>query len=292
MDARQLEHFLAVVDHGGVHKAAQALFLAQPSLSQSIRALERDLGHDLFHRVGRRLVLTQAGDALVEPARRVVRGLASARSSVDAAAGLETGRVEVAAMPSQAVEPLSAVIGAFTARHPGLTVAIRAAATAGAVVEMVRTGVTEVGLLASSEPVGSVGVVLEDFGTQRFVLVAPPDWPVPAGGVVRRADLAGQRLVVGQVGTGMRALVEDIRAEGVELTAVVESEHREAILPLVLGGVGIAVLADSWAPLARQAGALVLDLEPPAHLRLALVRRRQAPSPAAEAFLAAARSVR
>ncbi|HWO64482.1 MAG TPA: LysR family transcriptional regulator substrate-binding protein, partial [Umezawaea sp.] len=235
---------------------------------------------------------TQAGQALVEPARRVVRGLASARSSVDAAAGLETGRVEVAAMPSQAVEPLSAVIGAFTARHPGLTVAIRAATTAGAVVGMVRTGVTEVGLLASSEPVKAVGVAQEDFGTQRFVLVAPPDWPVPAGGVVRRADLAGQRLVVGQVGTGMRGLVEDVRAEGVDFTAVVESEHREAILPLVLGGVGIAVLADSWAPLARQAGALVLDLEPPAHLHLALVWRRQALSPAAEAFLEAARSVR
>jgi DNA-binding transcriptional LysR family regulator len=135
-------------------------------------------------------------------------------------------------------------------------------------------------------------VVLEDFGTQRFVLVAPPDWPVPDGGVVRREDLAGQRLVVGQVGTGMRALVEDIRADGVELTAVVESEHREAILPLVLGGVGIAVLADSWAPQARLSGALVLDLEPPAHLHLALVSRAQPMTPAAEAFLAAARSVR
>ena len=292
MDARRLEHFLAVVDHGGVHRAAQALFVAQPSLSQSIRALERDLGHDLFHRVGRRLVLTQAGHALVEPARQVVSGLAAARSSVEAAAGLETGRVEVAAMPSQAVEPLSGMVRAFTERHPGMTVGIRAAATAGAVVEMVRTGVTEVGLLASGEPLTSAGVVLEAIGTQRFVLVAPADWPAPANGVVRRSDLAGQRLVVGQVGTGMRALVEEIRADGVELTEVVESEHREAILPLVLGGVGVAVLADSWTPLARLSGALVLDLEPPAHLHLALVSRRERVTPAAEAFLAVARAVR
>jgi DNA-binding transcriptional LysR family regulator len=63
VDARQLEYFLAVVDHGGVNRAAAALYLAQPSLSQSIRALERDLGHQLFHRVGRRLVLTDAGQA-------------------------------------------------------------------------------------------------------------------------------------------------------------------------------------------------------------------------------------
>jgi DNA-binding transcriptional LysR family regulator len=291
MDARQLEYFLAVVDHGGVNKAARALYMAQPSLSQAIRALERDLGNDLFHRVGRRVVLTQAGHALIEPARQVVRGLASARASVDAAAGLETGRVEIAAMPSQAVEPLGAMIRAFTTRHPGLAVTIRAAPTASVVIDMVRTGVTEVGLLASTEPLKAVGVELEQIGTQRFVLVAPADWRVPAGGVVKHQDLAGQRVIVGQQGTGMRKLVEEIRAD-VELTEVVESEHREAILPLVLGGVGVAVLTDSWASLARQSGALVLDLEPPAYLHLALASRQARMTPAARAFLDAASGIR
>jgi DNA-binding transcriptional LysR family regulator len=291
MDARQLEYFLAVVDHGGVNKAAQALYLAQPSLSQAIRALERDLGNDLFHRVGRRVVLTQAGHALIEPARQVVRGLASARASVEAAAGLETGRVEIAAMPSQAVEPLSAMIRAFTTRHPGLAVTIRAAPTASVVIDMVRTGVTEVGLLASTEPLKAVGVDLDRIGTQRFVLVAPADWRVPDGGVVRHQDLAGQRVIVGQLGTGMRRLVEEIRAD-VGLTEVVESEHREAILPLVLGGVGVAVLADSWASLARQSGALVLDIEPAAYLHLALASRQAPITPAAQAFLDVAREIR
>jgi DNA-binding transcriptional LysR family regulator len=289
MDARQLEYFLAVVDHGGVNKAAQALYIAQPSLSQAIRALERDLGNDLFHRVGRRVVLTQAGHALIEPARQVVRGLVAARASVDAAVGLETGRVEIAAMPSQAVEPLGAMIRAFTTKYPGLTVTIRAAPTATVVVDMVRTGVTEVGLLASTEPLKAVGVRLEQIGTQRFVLVAPADWP--GGEVVTHGDFAGQRLIVGQLGTGMRRLVEEIRTE-VELTEVVESEHREAILPLVLGGVGVAVLADSWASLARQSGARVLDIEPPAYLHLALASREAPMTPAAQAFLETAKGVR
>jgi DNA-binding transcriptional LysR family regulator len=83
----------------------------------------------------------------------------------------------------------------------------------------------------------------------------------------------------------MRRLVDEIRASGVELRQVVETEHREAILPLVLAGVGVAVLTDSWASLARQAGALVLDLNPTAYLHVALVSRRGPISPPAVAFL-------
>jgi DNA-binding transcriptional LysR family regulator len=284
MDARQLNYFLAVVDHGGVNRAAKELYVAQPSLSQSIRSLERDLGTALFHRVGRRLVLTEAGRALVEPARQVVRGMEFARASVDSVAGLTTGRVEIAAMPSQTIAPLSGWIGRFTRRHPEVLVSVRAAFTAREVVQMVRSGVTELGLLGSSDPASAPEVTITPTGTQRFVLVAAPDGPFPPGRPIRREQLAGQRLIVGQEGTGMRRLVDDIIGAGVPSRIAVESEHREAILPLVLDGVGMAVVTDAWTPLARQAGALVLDLEPPAHLHIALVNRRGPLTPAARAF--------
>jgi DNA-binding transcriptional LysR family regulator len=84
MDIRHLEYFLAIVDHGGFNRAASALYVSQPSLSQAVRTLERDLGTDLFHRIGRRAVLTEAGKALIDPAREAVRSLRTARSSVEA----------------------------------------------------------------------------------------------------------------------------------------------------------------------------------------------------------------
>lgn len=289
MDARQLEYFLAVVDHGGMHKAADALLVAQPSLSQTIRVLERDLGTALFHRVGRRLVLTQAGHALIEPARQVVRELTAARASVESVAGLQVGEVTIAAMPSQAIEPLGGMITRFTAQHPGLSVSVRAAFTPADVLAMVRGGVTELGLAAGPEPLVATGVETIPRGRQRFVLVTGPDTPFAAGEPVRHEQLAGARLIVGQEGTGMRRLVDEIRAAGVELTQVVETEHREAILPLVLGGAGIAVLADSWAPLAEQAGARVFALDPPAYLHVALVSRSTGLTPPAKAFLDAVR---
>ena len=73
MDQRRLEYFLAVVEEGGVTRAAGRLHVAQPSLSQALKTLEAELGLELFHRVGRRLRLSAAGEAFVGPARQVLR---------------------------------------------------------------------------------------------------------------------------------------------------------------------------------------------------------------------------
>lgn len=288
MDVRQLEYFLAIVDHGGFGRAASALYLSQPSLSQAVQALERDLGSSLFHRIGRRAVLTEAGTALIEPARAAVRSLETARARVAAVHELRDGRLDIAAMPSQAVEPLTTMIRGFSSRHPGVSVSIRAAFTSRDVIDMVRTGAAELGLLATSGPLPDKEVISHAAGEQRFVLIAPPKGPFSRGSSVRCEQLAGQRLVVGQRGTGMRAYVDGLRERGIGFTIAAETEHRVAILPLVLAGVGLAVVTESWRTMAERAGALVLDIEPESTLRIALVGRRAERSPAADAFLTCA----
>ncbi|MEU5876226.1 LysR family transcriptional regulator [Spirillospora sp. NPDC047279] len=291
MDVRQLEYFLAVVDHGGFNRAAAALFIAQPSLSQAIRQLEKDLGNPLFHRIGRRVVLTEAGNALIGPARQAVRSLEVARESVSAARGMRTGRVTIASMPSPAVEPLSSMIHAFAGRHPGVEVVLKDAPVPEAVVDAVRQGVTELGLLSATDPPATSEVDVHLVEEQRLVLISPPDGPFSAGPPLPRERLAGQRLIVGERGTAIRRLVEEIRASGVDLSIAVQTEHREAILPLVLKGVGVGVLAEAWRPLALRAGAVVLDLDPPASIRLCMVSRKGWLSPAAGEFLATALAV-
>ncbi|MFF4054067.1 LysR family transcriptional regulator [Streptomyces chartreusis] len=286
MDVRHLEYFLAAVDHGSFNRAAASLYLSQPSLSQAIRILERDLGSELFHRIGRRVVLTEAGVALVEPARAAIRSMQLARTSVESVHGLVTGRLEIAAMPSQAVSPLTEMISRFIRAYPGVSVTVRAAFTAREVTEMVRTGAAELGILASAGESQATEVCTHPLSEQRFILLAPPDGPFPPDTTaVGMEDLAGHRLVVGQQGTGMRQYVDDLRAGGVDVTLAVETEHRVAILPLVLAGAGLAVVTEAWRELARQTGVLALDLEPPTSLKVALVSRHGATTPAAEAFL-------
>ena len=90
MDLRRLRLFMAVVDEGGFTRAAESEFVSQPSVSQAIRELEDELGTPLFHRVGRGVVLTAAGEALVGPARQALRDVESATAAVAAVVGLES----------------------------------------------------------------------------------------------------------------------------------------------------------------------------------------------------------
>ena len=99
------------------------------------------------------------------------------------------------------------------------------------------------------------------------------------------ADLAGARLIVSKQGSLMRRLVDDVLASGVDAHIVVEVEHRTSILPMVLAGIGHAVLPSSWAPLAERSGARVRHIESTLVLRIALVSRTAALTPAARAFV-------
>ncbi|MGY1728992.1 LysR family transcriptional regulator [Geodermatophilus sp. SYSU D01062] len=297
MDVRQLTYFLAVVETMNFGRAAEQLYIAQPSLSQAIGTLERELGVPLFHRVGRGIRLSDAGAQLVEPARQVVRDLEAARAAALSVRGLQRGRVELVAMPSPGMEPLSTLIRDFTAAHPAMTVTADAAFTPEEVVQAVRTGRAELGLLGAASPPHPGGLRVLLIEDQPLVLVSPPEdgappqhedrGPMgePAMRTVDRAALAGTRLIVSRQGSLMRGLVDDVLASGVDARIVVEVEHRTSIMPLVLAGVGHAVLPSSWAPLAQRSGALVRRIEPAVLLRIALVSRTSTLTPAAQAFV-------
>ena len=151
MDARQLRFFLAVIDYEGFSKAAEQLYIAQPSLSQAIAGLERELGVALFHRVGRGVKPTDAGLNLIGPARQVLRDLASAQSAMDAVKGITTGRVEIITMPSPGVEPLTTIMQQFVNDHPDITLSVDAAFIPEEVLHAVRTGACEIGLLGADQ---------------------------------------------------------------------------------------------------------------------------------------------
>ena len=296
MDARQLTYFLAIVEHLNFGRAAEQLHLAQPSLSQAMSNLERELGVPLFHRVGRGIVLSDAGAQLVEPARQVLRGLDSAKAAVQSAQGLQHGRVELVSTPSPGMEPLSSIIRDFSAAYPAMSVTADAAFTPEEVVQAVKTGRAEIGLLGAASSPDTSGLRVLPVEEQELVLLSPPDsTDRPSGrrgrrsngkvASVRRVDLAGMRLIVSKPGSVMRQLVDEVLASGVDARIVVEVEHRTSILPMVLAGIGHAVMPSSWSPLAQRAGARVRNIEPPSVLRIAMVARDAAVTPAARAFI-------
>jgi DNA-binding transcriptional LysR family regulator len=297
MDVRQLTYFLAVAENLNFGRAAEQLHIAQPSLSQAIATLERELRVPLFHRVGRGIVLSDAGTQLVEPARQVVRDLEAAKAAARSARGLQRGRAELVVMPSPGMEPLSTLVRDFTAAYPAMTVTADAAFTSEEVIQAVKAGRAELGLLGAASLPRAGGLRILPIEDQSFVLISPPQsdeqQALPAGEraadsgrlPVAREDLAGARLVVSKQGSLMRQLVDDVLASGVDARIVVEVEHRTSILPMVLAGIGHAIMPTSWAPLAERAGALVRHIESSSVLRIALVSRTTALTPAARAFV-------
>jgi LysR family carnitine catabolism transcriptional activator len=286
MDERHLRHFLAVVEDGAVTRAAARLHLAQPSLSQSLRALERELGAALFVRAGRGLRLSSAGEALVGPARQALRVLDSARAAVGEVAELAAGTLAIAALATLAVDPLSALIGHFRLAHPGVAVRVREPESAEDVATLVRTGECELGL--AHLPLPAERLLTFELGVQELLFVLPPG--SAAGGPLAPASLRAVPLVLSPPGTSTRLLLEQaLQAVDVAPRIAVEIASREAIVPLVLAGAGAALLP---APLAREAGrrgAVVRASRPRIARRIGLVQRDGPLSAAAAAFVALAR---
>jgi DNA-binding transcriptional LysR family regulator len=141
-------------------------------------------------------------------------------------------------------------------------VTVKAVFTARDVTEAVRAGAVELGLPATARPLPETESANVALGQQRFVLLVPPGDPLAGRQSVTCEELSSRRLIVGQPGTGMRAYVDSLCEQGIAFSVAAEIEHRVALLPLVLAGVGLAVVTESWRDLARHAGAHVLDIEP------------------------------
>jgi LysR family transcriptional regulator, carnitine catabolism transcriptional activator len=287
MDERRLRFFLAVVEAGGVTTAAARLHVAQPSLSQALRTFEAELGVELFHRVGRGLRLSSAGEALVGPARQVLRAMDEAREAIAGTTELRAGTLELAALATLAVDPMADLVGRFRALYPGVQVRVHEPETAEGVSALVHDGSSELGVAHLSMP--DPGLETVKLGDQELLFAMPPEEGHSAGKPLRARELARTPLVVSPPGTSTRILLEQaLAAVGVIPQIAVETAAREATIPLVLAGAGTALLP---APLARDAerrGAVVRPAVPPISRPIGLIHRRAQLSPAARAFLALA----
>jgi DNA-binding transcriptional LysR family regulator len=286
MDLRRLRLFLAVVDEGGFTAAARAVHVAQPAVSLAVRELEEELGAPLLVRSRQGVRLTAAGEALAAPARQAVRDVEIAAAAVAAVTGLVAGRLDVASLPTMAADPLADLVGAFRRAHPAVQVRLAAPNDAEEIAAAVRSGEAEVGV--TEEGPANRDLVEHPFVVQELLAVSPPGSPSGTRPLPLRA-LEGEPLVLSPAGASLRAVVEaGAAAAGFALTVAVESEQRDALVPLVLAGAGTSFLPAALARSAEGLGAVVRRTQPALRRTIALVHRPGPLSPAARAFLAAA----
>ena len=261
MELRPIEYVCAVVDHGSFTRAAAALDVAQPSLSEGVHRLERELGVHLFERAGRTVRLTAAGEALLGPARQLLRDRDAALDAVAAVRELRRGTLDLVALPTLVAEPLAGLIGRFRSAHPGVSVHIADPEDNAALERRVAVGQSELGL--TELPPRDDSFVTLRLERQEIVAVCPPGTQLARDGRLPVAELARLPLITTPAGTSTRDLLDRALASArVQPTIAVETSQREAIGPLVLDGAGIGFLPRASAEELATRGARLARLVP------------------------------
>ena len=153
MELHQLKYFVAVARNSSFSKGARECFVSQPSLSQQIAKLEHELKQRLFHRLGRRVKLTSAGERFLELAQTVLGGVDNAERAMQALSGQGGGRLSIGAIPTMAPYLLPKVVAKFAAKHPAVQLEIHELLTRN-LLDAVLAGTVDIAILANpvSEP--------------------------------------------------------------------------------------------------------------------------------------------
>ncbi|WP_274564409.1 LysR family transcriptional regulator [Streptomyces spiramyceticus] len=244
MQFQQLRYFVAVAETLHFTHAAEEVHVSQPSLSQQIRALEKELGADLFTRARGNIALTDAGEALLPLARRILADADTARHEVQELAQLRRGRVRLGATPSLCTGLLPDVLRTFHDLHPGIQLLIEESGSHDLVRELAR-GALDLALVVLPLPTPSPALTTVELLHEDLVVVSAASGPRPGGRSrsVRVAELEGEPMVMFRHGYDLRELtVAACRAEGFEPSFTVEGGEMDAVLGFVRAGLGLAVV--------------------------------------------------
>jgi DNA-binding transcriptional LysR family regulator len=258
MTLEQLRLFVAVAEREHVTRAAAALGRTQSAVSAAIAGLEEQSGVTLFHRVGRRIVLSAEGRQFLAEARAVVAQADAAQRALSDLAGMKRGILTVMASQTIASYWLPSRLVAFRARHPQVAVKALAGNTAE-VADAVAEGRVEIGLVEGAVENAMLEQTL--VGRDRLVIVAPPGhaWTRKPP---RAADIAKENWVLREPGSGTRSAFEAALAEkGIDVAKLkvsLELPSNEAVRIAVRDGAGVSALSELVAEAGVKFGALQL----------------------------------
>jgi LysR family transcriptional regulator, transcription activator of glutamate synthase operon len=245
MELRQLRYLVALSEEKNFTRAAAREHIAQPALSQQIKHLEQELGLPLVERTTRRVTITDAGQMLVDRARRILAELDAAQDELQAARGIKTGHVTVGAMHTMGPIDISLVLAKFHSRHPGVELTVREDPSE-ALAEMLRVDELDLAFLSVTERIESHGLGLHQLIAEELVVILPPTHPLAQRNRVKMAELAGEHFISYREGSRLRELLVSAgREAGFEPDVRLESNESTRIRALVARGLGVAILPRS-----------------------------------------------
>jgi DNA-binding transcriptional LysR family regulator len=287
MTLRQVSYFVAIAEEGSLTLAARRLLVSQPSLSQQLRALERDVGAKLLERTSRGVRLTATGREFLPEARALLAASLRARSAVSRTEVLEAGELEVATVRSLSVGVLPPLIGEFRHRHPGVRIWLKEFVHRDELCSALLAGNSDIAI--APRPRTWSGE-LRPLGWEEFVVIVPPQDPLAdTRGALSLRQLAEREWILYEPGHGLAEVVAFACANaGFTPRAAIRTAQAEAAVRLAASGVGVAMVPVNMVP--EHLGQRAHRLRRRVVRELAAFTRTQF-SPAADAFATAAAAV-
>ena len=293
MELRHLRYFVAVAEALHVTRAAERLGIAQPPLTQQIRALERELGAALLVRAGRGIALTEAGRLFLGEARAILAHADAAAALARRAARGEAGRLRLGFTESASFEPLvTGAIRAFRARYPEVDLALEEQPSA-ALAERLRDKAIDLAFLRPPLP-GGGSLTFTPLVEAPMLAALPAGHPLAARACIGLAELAADRFILypRTVRPGLSDLVvEACRAAGFAPILGQEAPQLSATVNFVAAGFGIAIVPAAMRCL-RPEGISYVALAPPVPMAvLGMAVGSGSPEPAIENFCGLAKAL-
>ena len=241
MEIRQLRAFLAIAELGTFTAAAQRVHVTQAAISMQIRQLENELGAKLFVRAPRRVMLTEAGEHLLQRARQILRDHDAALDEIAELAGAERGRLRIGSASAMVTtDVLPELLKEMRKQHAHAEVTV-ASGTSEALVQQILSG--ELDLAFVSLPVEARGINTERLSQDQLVAIASPLHRLAKQRTVSAYTLAGEKLILGERGGNTRRLIDQFFAQaGVTLHVAMELSRQAAIRRMVEADMGVGIV--------------------------------------------------
>jgi DNA-binding transcriptional LysR family regulator len=275
----QVEGFLEVARRGSVSRAADALFVTQPTLTARLHSLERELGTPLFVRTPHGMRLTDAGRAWVPYAERALRALVDGRDVLEQVKSASAGHLMIGAAPAVSTYILPELLERFVAAHPKVEVSVRTGHSEDIVGLVVRDEV-HIGL---GRAIRHPELELRPFHTEELVLVCAPDHRFTKRRSVAMEEVASEKLIMFDLTSSYYEITQAaFLTAGVKLRGLMELDSIEAAKKMVERGLGVALLPRS--AVAREVESKTLRLvrmkdAPPMYQSIVAYRRIDAGRP-------------
>ena len=240
MDLRQLEILQAIAETGSFTACGRKLHVSQSAISRQIALLEEELGEPLFLRVGRKVRMTPAAEALVALGQRVFLDVRDTVASVTDRTRELKGTLRLSGGMTVCLYIFPTLVKQLKRAHPKLDVRMMVA-TAGRSVEEIRAGHVDAGLLTL--PVEEADLVTLPVLREELLLVTMPGHPLAKHKKITPHDLAGEPFIAFEAGSGTRRVIDRFfLSENVEPNIVMETENVEIIKAMVKTGLGIGIV--------------------------------------------------